>query len=226
MACGLAVARDRPRRMVGIGRSGLQMILPLTPKFALMMHDSNVYNAASDRNIITLSSAAEVSGLNELQWLNAYQNVYFPPAFDQQSLDTLMRVVRPEGGLFEFRRLERVGNDNRYHPTDKDEFSPPSEGVKSELLLQSARPLPRDIRLRAVRLRERPVVYDDGSIASPQRDPAWEDIVSHFTREMRAGRASLGRFWEFVDRHPLSGEIGRWLKMAKRRSDRRRRAAA
>ncbi|WNJ87943.1 DUF4238 domain-containing protein [Bosea sp. 685] len=171
--------KNDPRRMVGIARSGLQMILPLTPKFALMMHDNNVYNAESDHNVIALANSAEASALNELQWMNAYQNVYSPPTLEHERVEALLRIPRPEGSLYEFKRLERLADDGKFQATDKDEFSPPSEGVKSELVVHSARALPRDARLRAVRLRDKAVVFDDGSMASPQRDPVWEDKRSH-----------------------------------------------
>jgi hypothetical protein len=132
-----------------------------------------------------------------------------------------MIVPRPQGPLSDFQRMERVGEGGGYRANYKDEFSPPSDDVTSELVVQSARVLPKDVRLRAVRMRRKPVFHDDGSLASPQRDPAWEDIVSDFARQVRAGHAKLTQFWDFVEIHPLESSIGPWLRRALWQSERR-----
>lgn len=210
------------RRAIGLARSGLQVFQPLTPHLALLMHDSNVYTTESRGSVISISRIGEITALNELQWLNAYKNVYFPPNLPEQFLNEMKLIRRPEGALSEFRRLERKGEEDSYCETDKDEFSPPSDGVRSELVVQSAKGLPKDVRLRAIRIRSRPLFHDDGSLASPQRDPAWGGIVGDFARQATKGMASVSSFWDFVARHPLEPHIGPWLRKAKRRADRQR----
>lgn len=210
-----------PRRAMGLARSGLQMLLPLSPRFALMMHDSNVYTTDSRNNVVSIRRGDDVSALNELQWLNAYRNVYFSPGLDDDQLGMMMNVSR-EGQLSNFHRMERVEDGGGYRATDKDEFSPPSDGVKSELVVISAKALPKDIRLRAVRIRDKPIFHDDGSLSSPQRDPAWEDIISDFARQVGRERMNISKFWEFVIDHPRMPAIGSWLERARRRADKRR----
>lgn len=221
VVCTNWFARTRhPHRSTGLTRSGLQMLLPLSPHVALLMHDSNVYWTDSQRNVIRLKHRDEVVALNQLQWLNAYKNVYFPPGVSDGLLRSMMsECARPNSPLSEFRRMERVGDS--YQPNDKDEFAPPSEGVTCELILMSAKSLPKDVRLRAIRLREKPVFHDDGSIASPQRDPVWKQIVTDFAHAARAGQARLSTFWEFVEVHPLTPSIGVWLRRATRQANRR-----
>ncbi|MER9178148.1 DUF4238 domain-containing protein [Mesorhizobium sp. M0955] len=211
-----------PQRAIGLARSGLQMLLPISPRFALMMHDSNVYTTNSRINVISISRADEVTALNELQWLNAHKNVYFPPTLGVEFLEAMMNVSRPEGGLSDFRRMERIADGDSYRASDKDEFSPPTDGVKSELVVTSAKALSRDVRLRAVSMRNKPIFHDDGSLGSPQRDPAWEDIVGDFARRVLVGETNPTRFWDFVEGHPLVSSIGPWLRRAKRQSDLRR----
>lgn len=211
-----------PRRAIGLTRSGLQMLLPLSPGVALLLHDSNVYTTTARSNVIAIDHISDVAALNELQWLNAHKNVYFPPGLSDEFLAAMMAVPRPQGPLSDFRRMERVGKGGGYRANEKDEFSPPSDDVTSELVVQSARVLPKDVRLRAVRMRRKPVFHDDGSLASPQRDPAWEDIVSDFARQVRAGHAESTQFWDFVEIHPLESSIGPWLRRALRQSERRR----
>ena len=213
--------RHFPQRAVGLTRSGLQIVLPLSPQFALMLHDSNVYTTTSDRNVIYIKKSTEVVELNKLQWLNAYKNVYFPPTLRNDLLEEMMNVAREEGDLFNFRRMERIGEGSGYHITDKDEFSAPSNGISSEIIYTSAKCLPKDVRLRAVRMRDKPIFHDDGSLRSPQRDPAWENIVNDFARRVTADGAKLTQFWDFVERHPSAPSIGSWFGRAQRRSERR-----
>lgn len=69
-------------RIGGLSRSGLQLLMPLSPRFALLMHDTGTYSAENDNNVISLKRPDDVHSLNELQWLNAYRNIYFPPTFN------------------------------------------------------------------------------------------------------------------------------------------------
>jgi hypothetical protein len=130
----------------------------------------------------------------------------------------IMAVPRPAEELFSFERLERASDDDRYEPTEKDEFAPPSEGIKGEIVHVSARHLTKDIRIPGVRIRDKVTYYDDGSVASPQRDPAWVTIVTAFHDEISAKRKRFDDFWSFVERHPLANHIGPWLGRAERRA--------
>lgn len=209
-----------PRRMGGLTRAGLQMLMPLSPRFAVLLHDPNVYGADADGNVIRLKRREEVVALNELQWLNAHQNVYFPPSFASDDLDSIMRVSRAGNVLSNFMRVERIGDSKGWEMTDKDEFAPPSEGVTSELVLVSGSSLPRDIRLRAVRIRSQPRYHDDGSLGSFVRDPIWEMIVDDFARMAPTQEITLSDFWDFVAEHPYESQIGTWLRKSARRGRR------
>ncbi|MBZ9892974.1 DUF4238 domain-containing protein [Mesorhizobium sp. BR1-1-6] len=211
-----------PNRMAGMTRAGLQICLPLSPKFALLLHDSNVYVSDAKNNIITIRRREEASALNELQWLNAHKNVYLPPTFSQDDLEAMMAIERPTGPLAGFTRAERVGDDDSFLVTDKDEFAAPTDGVKSELVIVSAPVLPKDVRLRAVKIRNKPQYFDDGSAGSFQRDPVWEEIVRQYAERVRRKEATLSNFMGYVSNHPLEPQIGPWLKRASRRVDRQR----
>ena len=208
-----------PDRMAGMTRAGLQMCLPLSPKFALLLHDSNVYISDAKNNIIMIRRREEAAALNELQWLNAHKNVYLPPTFSQGDLEDMMAIERPTGPLAGFIRAENFGDDDSFLVTDKDEFSAPTEGVKSELVIISAPVLPKDIRLRAVKIRNKPQYFDDGSAGSFQRDTVWEEIVFQHVERVMSEEATFSNFMEYVSNHPLEPQIGRWLKRAGRRVD-------
>lgn len=207
--------------MGGITRAGLQMLMPFSPRFAVLLHDPNVYGADADGNFIRLKRRDEVLALNELQWLNAHKNVYFPPSFAADDLDSIMRISRAGTALANFSRAGRIGDSSSWKMTDKDEFAPPSEGVSSELVLVSGGSLPKDIRLRAVRIRSRPRYHDDGSIGSFVRDPIWEVIVDDFARLATTQEITLSDFWDFVADHPYENQIGPWLRKSARRGRRK-----
>ncbi|MBA3040523.1 MAG: DUF4238 domain-containing protein [Alphaproteobacteria bacterium] len=209
--------KKNPYRMAGMTRAGLQMFLPLSPNFALLLHDGNTYVSDANNGIITIRTREEAAALNELQWLNAHKNVYLPPTFSQDDLDAIMATERPTGPLVGFTRAERTGDDGPFRATDKDEFAAPAEGAKSELVVFSAPLLPKDIRLRAIRIRNKPKYFDDGSAGSFQRDPVWEKIVRQYAERVRSKEATLSGFMEYVSNHPLERQIGPWLKRAVRR---------
>lgn len=215
-----------PDRMAGMTRSGLQMFLPLSPKFALLLHDSNVYSSDAKGNVITIRRRDEAAALNNLQWLNAHKNVYLPQALLDDYIAAMMAIERPTGPLAGFTRAERLGDEDSYQVTVKDEFTAPSEGVKSEIVIISAPVLSKDIRLRAIRIRNKPQYYDDGSSDSLQRDPVWQEIVRQYAERVTKNEAILSNFLEYVETHPLEPRIGPWLKRAARRVGRQKRQQA
>ena len=210
---------DRPSE--GMKRSGLQVYLPLSPNFALLLHDSNVYLTRNENGNIILRKNSDVKSLNSLQWLNAYNNIYFPPGIDEEYLREIMVIDRNLINQAFMKKFET--RDNKiFHVTGKDEFNSPSEGVKSELIYISTTNLPRDIHIDAVRLRPKPRYVDNGSLGSLIRDPAWAQIIEDFSSAVFEKRVSFNDLWDFVENHSRSGEIGRWLGRNLRHAENRR----
>jgi hypothetical protein len=201
-----------PSRMAGMTRAGLQMCLPLSPKFALLLHDSNVYISDENNNVITIRRREDVTALNELQWLNAHKNIYLPPAFSLNDLEAMIVSKRLTGPLVGLTRAEKVGDGESFLVTDKDEFTAPTKGVKSELVVISAPVLPKDVRLRAIKIREKPKYFDDGSMGSFERDPVWREIVSEYARYVINRENNLLDFIEYMSNHPLISQVGPWFK--------------
>ena len=195
----------------GMKRSWLQICLPLSPKFALLLHDGDVYLTNHENGNIILRNSSDVKSLNALQWLNAYSNIYFPPRINEAYLREIMRIDRNSSGRAFMRRFETRDNEV-FHLTEKDEFDSPSEGVKSELIYISTANLPLDIRVGAVKLRPKPRYVYDGSLGSLIRDPAWAQIIEDFSSAVLEKRVSLNDLWDFVENHPLSVKIGHWLR--------------
>jgi hypothetical protein len=210
---------DRPS--AGMKRSGLQICLPLSPKFALLLHDSNVYLTNHENGNIILRNSSDVKSLNALQWLNAYSNIYFPPGIDEGYLRDMMLIDRNSVNQAFMRRFETRDNQI-FHSTEKDEFDSPSAGVKSELIYISTANLPLDIRIDAVKLRPKPRYVDNGSLGSLIRDPACAQIIEDFSSAVFEKRVSFNDLWDFVENHTLSVKIGRWLSRNLRREVSRR----
>jgi hypothetical protein len=204
-------ARYPNRALTGLAQSGLQMIMPISPRHALLLHDAKVYMTDALDGVIQLKGDAAIESLNELQWQNAHRNVYFPPGLDQEMLNKMLDIHRGDEDLIAFRRLEGVGKANLFRATDKDEFAAPSEGVTQEVVQFGFKALPKDIHLKGISMRPNPRFFDNGSMASPVRDPAWGRIVHDFADALEAGKTSFASLGAFVAKHPLVSEVGPWV---------------
>jgi hypothetical protein len=202
----------------GAARSGLQMVMPISPKHAVLLHDSNVYTVDSVDDAILISREQMIGNLNELQWLNAYRNIYFPPGLGDEQIQRLLATERGNETMSSVRRFESVGDANLFRRTDKDEFATPTKGVASEIVHFEKVMLPKDIRVSPVRIRGRPRYDDDWSLGSPKRDPAWCQIIQDFASAVEAEQCSFTDLWSFVERHPLTLSVGPWLRRMVRRA--------
>ncbi|WP_156453756.1 hypothetical protein [Methylobacterium sp. CCH5-D2] len=109
-----------------------------------------------------------------------------------------------------FERLEEVG-PGTYRLTQKDEYEGPSEGVTSEIIRFGKQHLPEDIRLRALRLRNKPQYHYNGTLAGPQRDPAWLEIVDDFSGLLEKKFVKLTRILDYAKNHALRDRVGSWI---------------
>nr|WP_252240478.1 DUF4238 domain-containing protein [Cytobacillus solani] len=71
------LSKNYPRGFGYITR-GLQLFFPISPRTCILLYDSVAYDIPEKRNgILTLKKARDVDLLNELFYLNAYNNVFF-----------------------------------------------------------------------------------------------------------------------------------------------------
>lgn len=62
----------------GLGSSGAMLLLPLTPKLEFVAFDGNVYLIPERQdNFVAIRRVEEISAFNELQLLNARENLYY-----------------------------------------------------------------------------------------------------------------------------------------------------
>lgn len=202
---------------IGFAKSGLQIVMPLSPKIALYLHDSGVYSSVSEETRIHVR-LADVLQLNELQCHSAFENIYFSPRTRENELNKLLSIFRPSQSLATLTRFEMRNEPGKYVQSSKDELDGPSEGVQEEIVQIRSPPLPVDIRLEFVRMRRKPKYIDEGTATSPRRDPIWCKIVNDFVSAVEEKRCSYNDLWDFVADHPLEKRIGLWIGKAIRRS--------
>ena len=123
------------RSAAGTAKSGLQIFMPIAPQYAVLLHDKYVYQADSSDHVLQLRNEQEVDSINEIQWLNAYKNIYFPPSFDNAHVEQCLSWPRNDGKFSGVRRLNPTGNVGEYVATDKTHLDPPDDGVTRELVL-------------------------------------------------------------------------------------------
>ena len=126
-----------------------------------------------------MKSTQEVDSINEIQWLNAYKNIYFPPGFGDVLIDRCLSWERDKK-LPGITRLKATDKPGEYVATDKTIFDDPEESVMRELIHFGTTEGTKDLRIGAVHIRRKPIYFDDKSAASPMRDPAWSKIVEEF----------------------------------------------
>jgi hypothetical protein len=177
----------------------------------LLLHDNNVYTTTTTNNVIKIRDQT-VTSLNELQWQNAHQNVYFPPSLGDEQIQKLLISPRGNESVVSFSRFERTGEAcSLFAETDKDEYVALTEGVTSELAFFCRKALQRDVRIKGVSIRAKPRFYDDGSIRYPQRDPVWCRIIMDFLSAVKTHKCFPSDLFTFVSQHGLEAQIGPWI---------------
>lgn len=208
--------RLKGRSAGGIARSGLQVFMPIAPKYALYLHDKYVYEADVSDQVIRLKDDREVSLINKIQWSSAYKNVYFSQGFDEAHIEKCLAWDRGERKQSDILRLNPTGNVGEYIATTKTIFDPPDEGVTKELVHFSMPESKEDVRLRAVRVRSKPIYFDDGSAVSPARDLVWSDIIKDFVDCVEYNCFPFEKLMEFASSHPLFGGVGPEIRRIER----------
>jgi len=106
---------------VGFASKGLELFLPLSPKFTLILFDKDVYRVGNRNEIcIKVDLPADIKALNRLQGINANKNIYFNEDFSENQVQELMTSA------------------NRYRRRTKanwDKYSNNEEKEKKEILL-------------------------------------------------------------------------------------------
>lgn len=196
----------------GLAAAGLQIFMPISPKFSLMLLDAGTYRIADKCGYLLLTKGKDVHGLNALQWINADKVIYVPQDLEETQLKSLTMTTGRKDRRFEFTRADKLADGTGFAVTDKDEYAAPTEGARSELVVIGGTKPAKDIRFSGLDLKSRPQFYDDGSMVSPLRDPYWLQIVEDFIRNDTGIQQPHSDFAAFVASHPLEPYIGQRLR--------------
>lgn len=196
----------------GLATAGLQILMPISPRFSLMLLDAGTYRIADKLGHVLLTKGKDVHGLNALQWLNADKVIYAPQGLEETHLKSLTMTTGRKDRRFEFTRADKLPDGSGFAVTDKDEYAAPTEGAESELVVIGGNKPARDIRFSGLDLKSRPQFFDDGSMVSPLRDPYWLQIVEEFIGEDPGIQRPHSDFAAFVASHPLVPLIGQRLR--------------
>ncbi len=166
--------------VLGLANLGLQFFMPISPEYAVVFYDESAYSLGNPAsNVVKLPSAGIVTALNEFQWSNALDNVYFRPGGDPA------RWTPDRDRLAELRRDEHVS-------VGEDEVR--LEGTKRAKIIstQTQRPS-RALKMPLFRNRiAPPPLVNVGTL--PLRDPNWALHVHRMTAALNAGAIAPEEF--------------------------------
>ena len=120
-------AQKLEQNSFGACSAGALFFLPLSPRLLLVLYDAHVYRAIDKKGyFISIDSEKDVYACNELQYINAEQNIYFSSWVQRDQIkrqfgnvaprrqDNRMRVSRlVESGLMPGGRLYRQVEDDK-----------------------------------------------------------------------------------------------------------------
>ncbi|GBQ45187.1 DUF4238 domain-containing protein (plasmid) [Komagataeibacter sucrofermentans] len=159
--------------VLGLANLGLQFVMPISPEYAVVLYDEKAYSLGNPAsNVVKLPSASIVMALNEFQWANALDNIYFRPGNDPP------RWTPDHDRLAELRGNEQVS-------VWEDEVR--LEGTKRAKVInvQTQRPR-RALKMPLFRNRmSPPPLVNVGRL--PLRDPEWALHVHRMTAALNAG---------------------------------------
>lgn len=120
---------DRQLNAFGLESTGVLLFLPLSPRLLFLCYDANAYSLEGSRQRLRMHSVRDVLACNDLQYLNARENIYFAPSTDsdrvaceaanassrrpsaRMRITTYAKLPPAERGIERYRRLasdERV----------------------------------------------------------------------------------------------------------------------
>lgn len=166
--------------VLGLANVGLQFVLPISPEYAVVFYDEKAYSLGSPAsNVVKVAPAGIVLALNEFQWANAVENIYFRPSDDPANWSPA------PGRIADLRKDEHVS---------VGEAEVKMEGAKRTKMIsvQTQRPS-RTLRMPLFRNRITPPPFVNvGPL--PLRDPDWASHVHRLTDALNAGTISPEEF--------------------------------
>ncbi len=159
----------------GLATAGALLFMPISPRQAICMYDNGVYKVDGKATFVTLKKQADILALNEMQYLNALQNIYFGDSRDGKRIrDEFLAVQNLRSDervkITELADAGIIGGKHRFR---RFKNSAEAEKTNKKLIsFQSIHIYPRKWP-SAIEIRMRPKAYSNGSSAGLLRNPEW-----------------------------------------------------
>jgi hypothetical protein len=166
--------------VLGLANVVLQFILPISPNYTVVFYDEKAYSLGSwTSSVVKVASADIVLALNEFQWANAAENIYFRPGDDPASW------CPP---------LDRIAKIRKDEHVSVDEAEVKLEGAKRRKMIsvQTQRPS-RSLNMPLFRNRITPPPLVNVETL-PLRDRNWAFHVHRLTNALNSGTISPEEF--------------------------------
>lgn len=171
--------------MYGVEASGLTMTMPLAPKLAIICYDRLVYTVPDvcDGRIV-VQDAADVEALNELQFLNAAENVYFSRWEDRDYVQRECRAVKEK-------------RPNKWIPIARD---PGASASSPQILI--VRPPPTR-QFAPLQIRSDAKTFYGDAVGHVRREE-WRQGYRHWGNRVATGPGRATATWLPVVRHRIN----------------------
>ena len=168
----LAIEKDHGR--FGYASAGFLTFMPISSRYALMCYDGGVYTVPDRQGfLLDIRKDDDVLAVNEMQYLNSDDNVYFEKWDDRE------RILIEFQGVACHRSVEQskttifvpVGDESeeRYRIASDEE----RRSAKHTRAMTSLRQLRPSIWLSRLKFRSSMRMYSNGSAAGFMRNPEW-----------------------------------------------------
>ena len=162
----------------GVSSSGLTLTMPISPKFAIIAYDGQVYTVPDLlAGRIVLKDKASVEALNEGQLLRAGENIYFSEWNDREYVREqfmAMKNTRPETwSVIEFLVPDAAGP--YYHDRQRYRVGTREEGKKAGVaLIKMSHQYPKPKRwFPQLKFRSKPKTFYEGTGVGHVRKREW-----------------------------------------------------
>ncbi len=159
----------------GVGSAGAMFLMPLTPRLAVAFYDDGMYSPQHDGGYCDMKKVTDVQALNDMQYLNAYANIYFSDPGDADRIVGEFGAVS-DRRVTELARLVEFGAVEM--PDGRDRIFRLKPGMDEQKMdskyIQYSTPRPFPPRWPSIMpFRMKIRAYTNGSAAGYVRNPEW-----------------------------------------------------
>lgn len=174
---------------IGLGASGLQIMLPLSPEYTLLFYDDDAYAVgAPQSNVVRLVAPRHAALFNQHQWFEAAENIYFSP----KSREVDLRRAAEDMAPFRTRTAEWIDGEVTEETASQKRvrfaFHAPARPIKFDAPFIRLRRPPPDIA---------------GRLQLPMRNPERMVLLEHLGRAFTRGEISLETYRSVSGQVPI-----------------------